>query len=362
MNPLKSTVVIAEAGVNHNGSLQRALELIDAAAVAGADIVKFQSFRAERLATHSAPKANYQKHHTGDSESQLDMLRALELDTAAHEALIRRCAEKGIEFLSTPFDHESLDLLAGTLNLPRLKLGSGDLTNAPLLLAIAQSAKPLILSTGMATLSEIEGALGVLAFGYAVDSNANPSISAFRSAYESDAGQKALRNNVALLHCTTEYPTPVGDVNLRAMDTLRQAFGLEVGYSDHTHGAAISLAAVARGATIIEKHLTLDRNLPGPDHRSSLEPDELAVLVADIRRVEIALGDGVKRPAESERPNRIVARKSLVAACSIQAGEQFSANNIDIKRPGGGVAPMLYWEFLGRRSHRSYAAEEVIEL
>ena len=361
MNQFRRTLVIAEAGVNHNGSLQRALELVDAAAAAGADIVKFQTFRAGRLATRSAPKADYQKRETGTSESQLDMLRALELNEEGHHALISRCAEKDIEFLSTPFDHESLDLLVRTLDLPRLKLGSGDLTNAPLLLAIARSSKPLILSTGMATLSEVEEALGVLAFGYASDSDANPSITAFRSAYESDAGQQALRNNVALLHCTTEYPTPVGDVNLRAMDTLRQAFGLQVGYSDHTQGTAISLAAVARGANIVEKHFTLDRNLPGPDHKSSLEPEELADMVADIRQIEAALGNGIKRPAESERPNRIVARKSLVAARPIQAGERFSAENIDIKRPGGGVAPVRYWEFLGRQSPRPYAADEVIE-
>ncbi len=362
MNPIRRTLVIAEAGVNHNGSLQRALELVDAAAAAGADIVKFQTFRAGRLASRSAPKANYQKRETGTSESQLDMLRALELDEAAHHALISRCAEKGIEFLSTPFDHESLDLLVRTLDLPRLKLGSGDLTNAPLLLAIARSAKPLILSTGMATLSAVEEALGVLAFGYASDSDTNPSITAFRSAYESDAGQQVLQNNVALLHCTTEYPTPVGDVNLRAMDTLRQAFGLEVGYSDHTHGTAISLAAVARGANIVAKHFTLDRNLPGPDHKSSLEPEELADMVANIRQIEVALGNGIKRPAESERPNRIVARKSLVAARPIRAGERFSAENIDIKRPGGGVAPVRYWEFLGKKAPRPYAADEVIEL
>lgn len=361
MNPVSRTLVIAEAGVNHNGSLQRALELVDAAAAAGADIIKFQTFRAERLASRLAPKADYQKRETGTIESQLDMLRALELDEAAHRVLISRCAEKGLEFLSTPFDHESLDLLVRTFDLPRLKLGSGDMTNAPLLLAIARSAKPLILSTGMATLSEVEEALGVLAFGYASRPDATPTIPAFWLAYESDIGQKALRNNVALLHCTTEYPTPAGDVNLRAMDTLRQAFGLEVGYSDHTQGTAISLAAVARGATIIEKHFTLDRNLPGPDHKSSLEPIELAAMVSDIRRVEAALGNGIKRPAESERPNRIVARKSLVAARPIQAGERFSAENIDIKRPGGGIAPVRYWEFLGRQSPRPYAADEVIE-
>lgn len=362
MNPVSRTLVIAEAGVNHNGSLQRALELVDAAAAAGADIVKFQTFRAGRLASRSAPKADYQKRETGTTESQLDMLRALELDEAAHRVLISRCAEKGIEFLSTPFDHESLGLLVRTFDLPRLKLGSGDLTNAPLLLAIAMSAKPLILSTGMATLSDVEEALGVLAFGYVSLQDATPSIAAFRSAFESDAGQQALRNNVALLHCTTEYPTPAGDVNLRAMDTLRQAFGLEVGYSDHTQGTAISLAAVARGATIIEKHFTLDRNLPGPDHKASLEPEELTGMVADIRRVEISLGDGIKRVTESERKNREIARKSLVAASPIGRGETLTSGNVVAKRPGGGLAPIQYWDVLGRPASRSFNEDELIDL
>lgn len=362
MNRLTRTLVIAEAGVNHNGSLQRALELVDAAAAAGADIVKFQTFRAGRLASRSAPKADYQKRETGTTESQLDMLHALELDEAAHRALISRCAEKGIEFLSTPFDHESLDLLVRTFELPRLKLGSGDLTNAPLLLAIARSAKSLILSTGMSTLSEVEEALGVLAFGYALPPDAAPSIAAFRSAYESDIGQQALRNNVALLHCTTEYPTPACDVNLRAMDTLRQAFGLEVGYSDHTQGTAISLAAVARGATIVEKHFTLDRNLPGPDHKSSLESEELAAMVNDIRRVEAALGNGIKRQAESERPNQIIARKSLVAVGRIHAGELFSESNMTVKRPGGGLEPKQYWNLLGRIATRDFDDEENLSL
>jgi N-acetylneuraminate synthase len=362
VSPVKRTLVIAEAGVNHNGSLQRALELVDAAAAAGADIVKFQTFRAGRLASRSAPKADYQKRETEATESQLDMLRALELDEVAHRVLISRCAEKGIEFLSTPFDHESLDLLVRTFDLPRLKLGSGDLTNAPLLLAIARSAKPLILSTGMATLLEVEEALGVLAFGYSVLPDAAPSILAFRSAYDSDAGQQALRKNVALLHCTTEYPTPASDVNLRAMDTLRQAFGLEVGYSDHTQGTAISLAAVARGATIIEKHFTLDRNLPGPDHKASLEPKELTDMVADIRRVEISLGDGIKRVAVSERKNREIARKSLVAASPIGCGETLTPGNVVAKRPGGGLAPIQYWDVLGRPASRPFNEDELIDL
>jgi N-acetylneuraminate synthase len=355
-------LIIAEAGVNHNGSLQKALELVDAAAKAGADIVKFQTFRAGQLASRFAPKAEYQQRETGARESQLEMLQTLELNEAAHRELISRCTEKGIEFLSTPFDQDSLDLLVQTFNLPRLKIGSGDLTNAPLLLAIARSAKRLILSTGMATLSDVEEALGVIAFGYVSLTGVKPSIADFRSAYESDAGQRALKNNVALLHCTTEYPTPACDVNLRAMDTLRQAFGLEVGYSDHTQGTAISLAAAARGATIIEKHFTLDRDLPGPDHKASLEPEELADMVADIRRVEMSLGDGIKRVTESERKNREIARKSLVAACSIYCGEMLTARNVVAKRPGGGLAPIQYWDVLGRTALRSFSEDELIDL
>lgn len=354
-------LIIAEAGVNHNGSLDRALELVDAAAAACADAVKFQTFRAERLASRRAPKADYQKRGTGTKQSQLDMLRALELGEGMHRSLIARCAERGIEFLSTPFDHDSLRLLTSTFGLARLKLGSGDLTNAPLLLALARTGKSLILSTGMATLADVEEALGVLAFGYSAGHDVAPSRAAFRTAFESDAGQVALRHKITLLHCTTEYPTPTGDVNLRAMDTLRLAFGLPVGYSDHTHGSAIALAAVARGAAVIEKHFTLDRNLPGPDHKASLEPGELAAMVADIRRVEVALGDGIKRVVESERGNRHVARKSLVAAKAIAQGEPFGPDNLEVKRPGGGLDPILYWDVLGRPAPRAFDEDEPIE-
>lgn len=353
-------LVIAEAGVNHNGSLELALRLVDAAARAGADVVKFQTFQASRLASRLAPKAEYQKRETGAEQSQHEMLRALELDEAAHRALIAHCTECGIEFLSSPFDHESLTLLTRVFGLRRLKLGSGELTNAPLLLAAARARVPIILSTGMSTVEEVADALGVLAFGF-VEPTATPSVAGFRAARVSEIGQAALVRNVTLLHCTTEYPTPPEDVNLRAMDTLRDAFGLPVGYSDHTQGSTVSLAAVARGATVIEKHLTLDRSLPGPDHQASQTPDELAAMVLDIRRVELALGDGVKAPAPSERKNMSVARKSLVAARSIAAGETFSAENLGVKRPGGGVEPIRYWEFLGRVATRAYAEDELIE-
>lgn len=355
------TLFIAEAGVNHNGSVDMALQLVDAAADAGADVVKFQTFRASSLASRHAPKAGYQVRTTGAEQSQLEMLQALELDGAAHRRLVSRCAERGIEFLSTPFDHASFLLLARELRLERIKIGSGDLTNAPLLLEVARWGGQLILSSGMSLLSEVEDALSVLAFGYTAPQNATPSRQAFRTAFESEAGQMALCQRVSLLHCTTQYPTPAEDVNLRAMDTLRQAFGLPVGYSDHTRGGAISLAAVARGASVIEKHFTLDRKLPGPDHEASLEPGELAALVAEVRAVEAALGDGIKRAAASERANRHVARKSLVAAREIARGEPFTVDNLTVKRPGGGVAPILYWETVGRPASRDYAADEVID-
>ncbi len=352
-------LIIAEAGVNHNGSLDMALRLVDAAAEAGSDIVKFQTFRADRLASRFAPKAEYQQRETGKEQSQLEMLRALELNEDAHRRLIERCASRGVEFLSAPFDQESLCLLTETLKLQQLKFGSGELTNAPLLLAAARTGKPIILSTGMSTLTEVEEALGVLALGYS-DSGTEPSQTAFRAAFASAAGQAALRKNIVLLHCTTEYPAPLEDVNLRAMDTMRATFGLPVGYSDHTEGTAIALAAVARGAIVIEKHFTLDRFLPGPDHKASLTPFELASLVADIRRIELALGDGVKRPAASELKNVPIARKSLVAARNIEMGEVFSDENLTAKRPGSGISPMEHWAWLGRRAPRDFMEDEPI--
>ena len=352
--------IIAEAGVNHNGSIDMAKELIDVAAGAGADAVKFQTFRADRLVTGSAPKAAYQARTTDAAESQLEMIRKLELDEEAHRILIDHCRERGIQFLSTPFDLESVDLLAYNFDLPRLKLPSGEITNAPLLLKAAQTGKPLMLSTGMSTLGEIEAALGVLAFGYTRSGTA-PSLAAFREAYCSASSQEALREKVVLLHCTTEYPAPFAEVNLLAMDALGAAFGLPVGYSDHTEGIAVTIAAAARGAVVIEKHFTLDRNLPGPDHRASLEPDELGRMVESIRQVEAALGSGLKLPAASELKNVPIARKSLVAAKEIKKGEIFTPENLGVKRPGSGMSPMRYWEFLGRPAGRDHRPDEVIE-
>jgi len=353
-------LIIAEAGVNHNGSIDMALSLIDAAADAGADIVKFQTFRAEAVVSRFAPKAEYQIDTTGDDESQLEMVRRLELAPDDHRRLMRHCELRGIGFLSTPFDMASARFLVRELGLGQLKIPSGEVTNGPLLLAMARLACPVILSTGMSTLGEIEEALGVLAFGY-LNAATQSSREDFRQAYISDAGQAALGANVTLLHCTTEYPAPYSEVNLAAMDTLRRAFGLPVGFSDHTEGIAIPIAAAARGAVIVEKHFTLDRALPGPDHRASLEPTELTDMVAGIRQVEAALGDGRKRPSASELKNAPIARRSLVAARDIKAGEIFSEGNLTLKRPGSGVSPMDFWAWQGRMACRDFAEDEPIE-
>jgi N-acetylneuraminate synthase len=354
------TYIIAEAGVNHNGSLDMAIQLVEVAAKAGADAVKFQTFKADKLVSRSAPKADYQTRTTDADESQLEMIRRLELDEHAHEILIEQCKTCGIEFLSTPFDFESVDLLAGRFDLSCIKIPSGDITNAPLLLKIARTGKPVILSTGMSTLGEVEDALGVLAFGYL--GNSNPAIEAFRAVYCSAEGQAILHDKVTLLHCTTEYPAPFEDVNLNVMDTLKKAFGLPVGYSDHTEGIAVPIAAVARGAVIIEKHFTLDRSLPGPDHKASLEPAELKQMVSAIRVVELALGTGRKCPTPSERKNIGVARKSLVAACTMRAGETFTDETLTVKRPGNGLSPMNYWEMINRKAARNFTDDEEIEL
>jgi N,N'-diacetyllegionaminate synthase len=331
-----STLIIAEAGVNHNGDLDLARRLVDVAAEAGADLVKFQTFSAERLATAQAAKADYQRQNTAAAESQHAMLRRLELDAAAHEMLIEHCRSRGIGFFSTGFDVESVDLLA-RLGQRRFKIPSGEITNLPLLRHIGAFGLPLILSTGMATLEEVAAALKAL----------------------EQAGTP--RSLVTVLHCTTEYPAPMSDVNLRAMLAMRDAFGVPIGYSDHTNGIEVAIAAVALGATIIEKHFTTDRNLPGPDHKASLEPGELRAMVAAIRNIEVALGDGVKKPSPSEVKNRPIARKSLVAAVPIRAGEVLSAANLAVKRPGTGLSPMLWDEVLGRTARRDYAADELID-
>ncbi len=332
------TMIIAEAGVNHNGDMEMARELIRVAARAGADFVKFQSFRADALTSASAPKADYQKATTDADESQHAMIARLELSHADHELLIEECREQGIAFFSTAFDEKSLDTLID-LGIDRIKVPSGELTNLPLLRHVASKGLPVIMSTGMSTLDEIEDAIDVL-----------------------EAGGVA-REGITVLHCNTEYPTPMHDVNLTAMASIRAALGVSVGYSDHTMGIEVPIAAVALGATVIEKHFTLDRSLPGPDHLASLEPDEMIKMVCAIRNVERAMaGDGIKRPSPSEAKNRAIARKSIVAARAIAAGEILSAENLTAKRPGTGISPMRWDEVIGRAAPRAFAADELIEL
>ncbi len=354
------TVVIAEAGVNHNGSRELAFKLVDAAKVAGADIVKFQTFKAKNLASKLAQQAEYQVENTQKEESQLAMLKRLELPYELHHELIDYCNKVGIEFLSTAFDSESLSFLVNDLGLKTLKLPSGEITNAPLILEHARTGCDIILSTGMATLAEVEDALGVIAFGLTQDKFSHPSSNAFKEAYASLEGQSALREKVTILHCTTEYPAPMNEINLRAMDTLGSSFGLRAGYSDHSEGITIPIAAVARGAVLIEKHFTLDKTMEGPDHKASLEPHELSAMVEAIRNVECALGSGVKSPTNSEVKNKAVARKSLVAMADIATGELFTIDNVTVKRPGTGISPFQYWEMLGERSLKSYKQDEEI--
>lgn len=354
-----SVFVIAEAGVNHNGSLDRARALVRAAADAGADAVKFQTFKAEKVAAATAPKAAYQKETTGARESQLDMIRKLELPDAAFHTLAADCRAAGIEFMSTPFDLGSLDFLVRETGLTRLKIPSGEVTNGPFLLAAARAGLPLIVSTGMATMDEIEDALGVIAFGFS-GTHETPGQQAFAHAYAQ--ARNVLTERVTLLHCTTEYPAPYGEVHLRAMDAMRRRFGVPVGYSDHTPGIAVPIAAAALGAVTIEKHFTMDRTLPGPDHAASLEPGELKDMVRAIRSVEAALGEAIKAPQPSERANMAVARRSLVAARPIKKGEHLAPEMLDAKRPGTGMSPMRYWELLGTSATRDYAPDEPIEI
>lgn len=355
-----SAYIIAEAGVNHNGSLAMALELVDAAAAAGADAVKFQTFIAELVISKYASKADYQKKTTDSSESQLEMARRLELNREEHLELQGRCIERGIQFLSSPFDEPSVDFLYRTLGLKALKIPSGEITNAPLLLRAARTGCSIYMSTGMSTLGEIEDALGVLAFGYLREEA--PSLEAFGAAFFSEKGQDLLKRNVTLLHCTTEYPAPFGEVNLNAMETLRCAFDLPVGYSDHTEGIAVPIAAVALGAQVIEKHFTLNRTLPGPDHKASLEPDDLAAMVRSIREVEAALGSGRKIPTPSELKNRNIARKSLVATEDIAKGSVLTEENMTAKRPGDGISPFLFWDCLGSVATADFSKDNKLDL
>ena len=333
---MNRTLIIAEAGVNHNGSLEMALRMVDVAATAGVDYIKFQTFKAEALVSKDAKQAEYQtKNLGGKSDSQYEMLKALELSESDHSELIDYCQQKGVSFLSTAFDMGSLDYL-NTLDVPFWKISSGEITNLPYLAKIGASNKDIILSTGMADLSEIEAAINVL------EKNGSD------------------RSCITILHCNTEYPTSMCDVNLKAMLTIKEAFKTKIGYSDHTLGIEVPIAAVAMGASVIEKHFTLDRNLKGPDHKASLEPDELIKMVECIRNIENAMGDGVKRPSASEIKNKIVARKSIVAACTIKKGDIFSEANLSVKRPGNGISPMLWNQMLGKIADRDYKADDLI--
>lgn len=354
------TLIIAEAGVNHNGDEALAFQLVDAAYHAGADIVKFQTFKAKNLVTEQAQQADYQVANTQKQESQLAMLSRLELSYEAHHQLVAYCEKLGIEFLSTAFDSESLDFLVNDLKLTRLKIPSGEITNAPLVLQHARTGCDLIVSTGMSTLADIEAVLGVIAFGYTAPLDVEPSVDAFQAAYFSESGKKALKDKVTVLHCTTEYPAPLADINLRAMDTLASAFGLPVGYSDHSEGIVVPIAAVARGADLIEKHFTLDKEMEGPDHKASLNPLELKDMVQAIRAVELTLGDGIKGPRPSEIKNKAAARKSIVAARYIANGHIISADDLDVKRPGTGDSPYRFWDVQGKIASRDYKPGDLV--
>lgn len=332
---VKKIMIIAEAGVNHNGSLALAKQMVDAAKECGADIIKFQTAKAESLVSRFAVKADYQKKNTGTEESQLEMLRKLLLTYEEFEQLAAYCAQKEIQFLSTPFDLESIDFLS-QFHMPFWKIPSGEITNYPYLVRLAKTGMPVMMSTGMCELAEVEEAVKVL---------------------KENGGGK-----MTLLHCNTEYPTPYEDVNLRAMETLRQQFGCAVGYSDHTKGIAVPVAAAAMGAAVIEKHFTLSREMEGPDHAASLEPAELKAMIDAVRNIEAALGDGRKTVTESERKNIAIARKSIVAARKICRGEKLTAENITTKRPGSGISPMRWNEALGTEAVRDFEEDELIEL
>lgn len=336
---MSKTIIIAEAGVNHNGSLELAKQLVKKAYEAGVDYVKFQTFKSEKVVSKNAKKADYQIENTGKKEeSQLEMVKKLELSYDDHQVLIDYCNELGIKFFSTAFDFDSIEYLH-SLGLGLWKIPSGEVTNYPFLKRIAAYNEKTILSTGMCDMADVRAAVEAL--------------------YKNGLSKE----NLILLHCNTEYPTPFEDVNLKAMDALRKEFGVEVGYSDHTKGIEVPIAAVALGATVIEKHFTLDRNMEGPDHKASLEPDELKAMVSAIRNIEKAVGgDGTKHVSESERKNIAIARKSIMAACDIKKGELLTEENLTVKRPGTGISPMRWEEVIGTKAIRDFAEDEIIVL
>lgn len=356
MQPVK---IIAEAGVNHNGSVELAKQLVDIAVASGVDVVKFQTYKTDNLVVKNAPKASYQQQASKQSESQYDMLKRYELSVDEHRELIDYCQQHSVEFLSSAFDLESLDLLANEFGLETIKFGSGEITNWPLLLRAAQLHKKIILSTGMSVLSDVENALAVLAFGFLY--NRFPeSLDDCYQAYFRKESQELLNKNVTLLHCTTEYPASFSEVNLNVIETMRRAFDLLVGFSDHTVGIAMPIAAVAKGAAVIEKHFTLDKDLPGPDHKASLDPKELAEMVKSIRQVEKSLGNGVKRPSERELQNKDVVMKRLIATDAIKKGERFSHSNLSLKRAAQGISSASYWQWIGKKANRDYQQGEVV--
>lgn len=333
---MKKVIIIAEAGVNHNGDIDKARELIEEAAKSGADFVKFQTFKSEKVVTKSAKRAEYQDANTGDNDSQYEMIKRLELSEEMHDDIIAHCKKNNIKFLSTGFDLESLDYL-NTLGIPLFKIPSGEITNLPYLRKVASFKKPIVMSTGMANLEEVRDALSVL------------------------VSEGIDRSEITIVHCNTEYPTPMEDVNLRAMNTIGKELEVKIGYSDHTLGIEVPIAAVAMGATVIEKHFTLDKNLPGPDHSASLEPGELAAMVKSIRNIEKAIsGSGAKEPSSSEAKNKPIARKSIVAAKPIKKGETFTKDNLTVKRPGEGISPMKWDQIIGTKADKNYREDDFI--
>ncbi len=353
--------IIAEAGVNHNGSMDIAYKLIDEAYDAGADAVKFQTFNTKNLVTGDSPKAEYQKLSTDSKESQFSMLKKLELSKENHYLLNNYCLKKGIDFLSTAFDIDSLKFLVNEIRPKKLKIASGELTNGPFLLAHTKTKPDILLSTGMSTFSEINDALEVLAFGLIGDKKTKPSKDAFRECFKTDIAQEILRKKVTILHCTSEYPAPMNEINLKAMESLSKRFGLKVGYSDHSEGTLVPILAASMGATVIEKHLTLDKKMLGPDHQASIEPFELRFMIESIRSLEKIMGDSKKFPSKSEIKNIKIVRKSLVASRDIKKGEKFSKDNLTAKRPGDGLNPMHYWNLLGKRSKTIIKEGELID-
>lgn len=352
------TFVIAEAGVNHNGSVEIAKKLIDEAKIAQVDAIKFQSFTGKNIIRKGTQKADYQKEQTGNNEDQLAMVSKLELSEESHLEIFNYAKERGIEVISTPFDLESVDLLE-KLQVNRYKIPSGEITNPLLLYKVASTGKPVILSTGMATIGEIENALAILAYG--LGGKKEPSLQKCLEFYGTKEAQSLLRDNVTVLHCTTQYPAPIDEVNLNVIGSLQKAFNLNIGYSDHTEGIGVSLAAVALGGVMIEKHFTLDRNMDGPDHAASIEPSDLQALVKEIRRVEGCLGDSQKLPTSSEIKNIPIVRRSIVAKLEIKKGETLTLENLTLKRPGTGRNPMDVWDLIGSKATRDYQEDDFVE-